>query len=61
MPLAWIANAVATSQGSTPGVYDLSEEELEPLLRAGLASRQPPMFGEVPGVASENFRGSWRA
>ena len=54
MPLAWIANAVATFQGSTPGVVDLSEEELQPLLRAGLARRGGvPEFGEAAGAGMD--------
>ena len=51
MPLAWIANAVPTSQGCTPGVVELSEEELQPLERAGLARRGgSPGFGEAAGA-----------
>jgi hypothetical protein len=51
MPLAWIANAVPTSQGCTPGLVELSEEELQPLLRAGLARRYAaPEFGEAAGA-----------
>ena len=51
MPLAWVANAVPTSQGSTPGLVELSEEELAPLVRQGLARRSgPPEFGEAAGA-----------
>jgi hypothetical protein len=46
----YLGNAVATSGGTGPGVVTISEREAAPLLASGAASRQPPPFGEVPGV-----------
>jgi hypothetical protein len=46
----YLCNAIATSGGKGPGLVTVSEAEAAPLLASGAASRQPPPFGEVPGV-----------